>query len=55
MSSSDTKKPTSDRPHIRKKRTCLMCASEFHSEWSGERICKACKSTDSWRSGGIAA
>ena len=30
-------------------RKCLMCSQSFDSEWSGERVCKRCKSTDSWR------
>jgi len=32
-------------------RLCLRCGSPFESEWSGERICRPCKSTTSWRNG----
>ena len=38
-----------DRPKIRK---CLRCSAEFESAWSGERICKRCKSSNSWKSNG---
>jgi len=34
-----------------KERRCLVCGSLFLSDWSGHRICKACKTTSSWRSG----
>jgi hypothetical protein len=34
-----------------KTRTCLSCAETFESAWSGERICRSCKSKASWRSG----
>jgi hypothetical protein len=39
--------PSQDRPKIRK---CLRCATEFESAWAGERICKRCKSSNSWKS-----
>lgn len=32
-------------------RNCLRCRKSFDSQWSGERICKKCKSTRSWRDG----
>lgn len=32
-------------------RQCLLCKAAFHSEWSGERICKRCKSSSAWRGG----
>jgi len=35
-----------------KKRQCLMCRDKFTSAWSGERICKRCRSTAAWREGG---
>jgi hypothetical protein len=38
----------SDVPRARR---CLRCGSSFESEWSGERICRRCKSTTSWRNG----
>ncbi|MBT6442234.1 MAG: hypothetical protein HOK61_07395 [Alphaproteobacteria bacterium] len=34
-----------------KERQCLKCREEFPSEWAGERICKRCKSSGSWRNG----
>ena len=51
----DTKKPESDREHIKKNRKCLMCHNEFMSSHIGERVCPSCKETTVWRSGGIAA
>jgi hypothetical protein len=35
----------------RKERRCLMCATQFMSEWSGERICRKCKDRAVWRAG----
>jgi hypothetical protein len=32
-------------------RPCLRCAEPFLSAWSGERICRRCKSSASWRQG----
>lgn len=37
---------------VPKTRICLLCRSDFESEWSGERICKRCKGTAAWKSGG---
>lgn len=37
-----------DVPKIRR---CLRCKEEFPSQWSGERVCSRCKSTNAWRSG----
>ena len=37
-------------PHERE-RTCLRCLTAFHSAWSGERVCKACKGSSQWRVG----
>ena len=34
-----------------KSRQCLKCREPFSSEWSGERVCKRCKSSGTWRSG----
>lgn len=36
---------------VPKARHCLRCKAEFHSEWSGERICRRCKSSNAWRNG----
>lgn len=33
-----------------KSRKCLMCSTAFDSDWSGERICRKCKSSSTWRS-----
>ncbi|MBI4184408.1 MAG: hypothetical protein HY521_10460 [Proteobacteria bacterium] len=35
----------------RKPRRCLRCGTSFDSEWAGERICRRCKETKSWRDG----
>lgn len=32
-------------------RSCLICRKDFSSAWAGERICRNCKSTSTWRSG----
>ncbi len=42
-------KPIPERVHVAKTRKCLNCREPFESEWSGERVCKHCKSLDSWR------
>lgn len=34
-----------------KERPCLMCTKPFPSKWSGERVCKRCKSGNQWREG----
>lgn len=34
-----------------KTRRCLACQSPFPSAWAGERVCRRCKSTVTWRSG----
>ena len=36
-----------------KARICLICRSEFPSEWAGERICRRCKATSVWRNGAL--
>lgn len=36
---------------VPKDRTCLRCKADFHSEWSGERICPHCKRSIAWRNG----
>jgi hypothetical protein len=47
---------TADRPADRNAqketlRRCLMCGDEFPSFGPGNRICKKCKSTETWRRG----
>jgi len=39
------------REELPKSRQCLKCREPFSSEWSGERVCKRCKSSGTWRSG----
>jgi len=41
-------------PEVSKIRPCLKCRVEFESQWSGERLCKRCKSSKAWRTGGYA-
>lgn len=36
---------------VPKTRKCLRCKTEFQSQWSGERICKHCKTSSTWKSG----
>lgn len=40
-----------ERKSIAKTRKCLMCGSSFPSAWAGERICRKCKSSSTWRQG----
>lgn len=35
----------------RKERCCLMCGVHFSSEGAGERVCRKCKTSSSWRNG----
>jgi hypothetical protein len=44
----DRARRISDVPRAR---LCMRCSTRFESEWSGERICRRCKSTTSWRNG----
>ena len=32
-----------------KTRKCLMCQSPFASSWAGERVCRKCESSNTWR------
>ena len=34
-------------------RKCLLCRDPFPSSWAGERVCRKCKSTSTWRSSGM--
>jgi hypothetical protein len=34
-------------------RKCLICRDPFPSAWAGERVCRKCKSTSTWRSSGM--
>lgn len=42
-------KPEPERVYEVKMRNCLRCQDTFESSWPGERVCKRCKSSDSWR------
>ncbi len=33
-------------------RHCLKCQAPFESAWSGERVCRKCKTKRAWRDGG---
>lgn len=37
-----------------KTRLCLRCKAPFQSQWSGERICRRCKSAKIWRTSNVA-
>ena len=43
------RKPVPRRIERKKVRACLKCRGPFESEWSGERVCKKCKTRISWR------
>ena len=45
------RKPQREEAFQAKERSCLMCGSQFQSAWPGERICKRCKESATWRSG----
>jgi len=36
---------------VPKLRHCLWCKTEFLSDWSGEWVCRHCKSKSAWRNG----
>lgn len=36
-----------------KERACLRCAAAFWSEGFGERICKRCKGSHSWKNAAL--
>lgn len=51
---SDIALPSSDEERqkpTQKIRKCLLCSTDFESEWAGERVCKKCKATAAWRQG----
>jgi hypothetical protein len=50
----DHTKPEAVHPTEAKTRACLVCKTSFQSEWSGERICRRCKSAKVWRNGAAA-
>ena len=46
------KKPVPDGDVDPRVRDCLACRRPFTSTWAGERICKMCKDSHIWRTGG---
>lgn len=42
-----------NRPGEEKTRKCLICKTPFQSAWAGERVCRRCKATSTWRSTGL--
>ncbi len=36
---------------VSRDRLCLRCKDSFISEWFGERICRRCKKSSSWKNG----
>ena len=47
--------PKTEHVQVAKTRRCLKCREEFESSWSGERICKQCKSNMEHRGAGMDA
>ncbi len=45
------RKPVPRRMETKKVRACLKCRETFESKWSGERVCKKCKTRIAWREG----
>ncbi len=45
------RKPEPDVATVTKTRLSLICKISFESDWSGESICRRCKSTKMWNSG----
>lgn len=45
--------PDPELAYVRKERRCLMCRTAFVSDWSGERICRKCKTLATWREGEV--
>ena len=49
--SANYSKPEAGTEETQQTRTCLTCGRSFTSEWAGERICRRCKSSSTWRQG----
>ncbi len=49
--SDELHRPLRRADDVARTRDCLTCRAPFESEWSGERICRRCKSHRTWRSG----
>jgi hypothetical protein len=46
-----TKNQSAEQNDPTRLRQCLMCGHKFQSTGPGNRICKKCKSTQTWRQG----
>lgn len=49
--SAEYSKPAPGAVNDPQTRSCLTCGRSFTSEWAGERICRRCKSSSTWRQG----
>jgi hypothetical protein len=47
----NTPRSAPENPQRESLRRCLMCGDQFSSFGPGNRICKKCKSTETWRRG----
>ena len=36
---------------VAKRRRCLMCGTDFHSDHAGQRVCPKCRQSKAWREG----
>lgn len=46
-----TEPERADEPRTR---PCLVCKTPFKSQWSGERVCRRCKTAKIWRTSSLA-
>ncbi len=46
------RKAENEPPQQTTLRHCLKCQVPFESAWSGERVCRKCKTKHFWRGGG---
>ncbi len=47
------KKPEPLHTYEVRPRRCLMCRDPFMSSWPGERVCRKCKSSATWRTSAL--
>jgi len=52
MTAAALRKDEDQHADQRKRRACLKCADTFESAWYGERVCRRCKGSSTWQSGG---
>ena len=52
MTASALRKEEDVHVEQRRLRTCLKCTDKFESAWFGERICRRCKGSSTWQTGG---